>query len=74
MEVCGQLQGLAALVPRKSFWHPLDGRLDGPHSRSGRRGEEENLTPAGNRTPAVQSVAIPTELSRLHNLSVQIAK
>jgi hypothetical protein len=26
---------------------------------------EESLTPTGNRNPAVQSVAIPTEVSRL---------
>jgi hypothetical protein len=48
----------------KSPWYPLDGRLGGPQSRSGRCGEEKNLSPAGNRTLAIHSVAIPTELCR----------
>jgi hypothetical protein len=26
----------------KSLWYPLDGRLGGPQSRSGRGGEEKN--------------------------------
>jgi hypothetical protein len=46
--------------------YPLDRRLDGPQSRSRRCGAEKNLAPAGIRNPAVQPVAIPTELSRLH--------
>jgi hypothetical protein len=32
--------------------YPLDGRLNGPHGRSERYGEEKNLTPVGNRIPA----------------------
>jgi hypothetical protein len=32
-------------------------RLGGPQNRSGRRGEEKHLAPAGNPTPAVQPVA-----------------
>jgi hypothetical protein len=36
----------------------LDRRLGEPQSRSGRYGEEKNLTPAGNRSPAVQPVAL----------------
>jgi hypothetical protein len=43
----------------------LDRRLDGPQSQSGRFGEEKNVAPAGIKTPAVQPVPIPTELSRL---------
>jgi hypothetical protein len=44
----------AALAPRKSPLYPLDVRLGGHQSRSGRCGEEKNLVPhAGNRTPAV---------------------
>jgi hypothetical protein len=35
----------------------LDRRLGGPQSRSGRCGEENNLAPAGIRTPAVQPIA-----------------
>jgi hypothetical protein len=36
------------------------GDCAGPRSRSGRRGEEKNLAPAGNQTRAVKPVAIPT--------------
>jgi hypothetical protein len=35
----------------------VSGQLGGPQSRSGRDGEEKNLTPAWNRTPAVQPVS-----------------
>jgi hypothetical protein len=41
--------------------YPLDRRLDGPHSRSGRSGKEKILYPTGTRTPTpsvVQPVAI----------------
>jgi hypothetical protein len=43
--------------------YPLDTRLGGPQRLSGRYREEKKLSPVGNRTPAVQSNAIPTELS-----------
>jgi hypothetical protein len=43
---------------RKSPRHPLDRKLGGPQSRSGRFGEEKHFAPDGNRTPAVQPVAI----------------
>jgi hypothetical protein len=56
MKVSGQLQGPAALPRRNRPRYPLDGRVGGPRSRSGRCGEEENLAPVGIRTPAVQSV------------------
>jgi hypothetical protein len=42
MEVSGQLHVPAALPPEKSPWYPLDRRLSGPQSRSGRGGEEKN--------------------------------
>jgi hypothetical protein len=52
MEVNGQL------YPRgKSLRHPLDRRLGGPQSQSGRCGEEKNLVPARNGTPTVEPVA-----------------
>jgi hypothetical protein len=55
MEVGGQLypQG-------KGPWYPLDRRLGGPQSRSGRGGEEKILShcrESNPRTPIVQSVA-----------------
>jgi hypothetical protein len=36
---------------RKSPRYPLDRRLGGPQSRSGRRGEDKILVPTGTRTP-----------------------
>jgi hypothetical protein len=45
---------LCRFVPRgNSHRHPFDRMLGGLHRRSGRYGEKKNLTPAGNRTPAV---------------------
>jgi hypothetical protein len=43
--------------PGKSPWYPLDRRLGGPHSRSGRYGEDKSLASAGNRPPAGLPVA-----------------
>jgi hypothetical protein len=57
MEVNGQLRAPVALSLRKEPRYPLDKRKGGPQRRSGRCGEEKNLAPAGNRTPAAQSVA-----------------
>jgi hypothetical protein len=45
MEMSGQLHALAVLLPEKEPWYPLDRRLDGPQSRSGRGGEEKNSQP-----------------------------
>jgi hypothetical protein len=44
--------------PGKEPWYPLDRGLGGPQSRSGCCGEEKNLVPAGNRTQAIQPVAL----------------
>jgi hypothetical protein len=44
--VSGQLHVPAALLQGKEPHFPLDRRLGGPQSRSGRCGEEKNLTPA----------------------------
>jgi hypothetical protein len=62
MEVSGQLHAPAALPPGKSPWYPLDRRLGGPQSQSGRGGEEKNWNP-----PIIQSVVqrFTAELSRL---------
>jgi hypothetical protein len=50
------------ILPRgKSPWYPLDRRLGGPQSRSGRGGEEKNSQPRRElnpRTPIVQPVAL----------------
>jgi hypothetical protein len=45
MEVSGQLHALAALPLGKEPPYPLDRRLGGPQSRSGRGGEEKNSQP-----------------------------
>jgi hypothetical protein len=45
MEVGGQLHGPAALPPEKSPLYPLDRRIGGAQSRSGRGGEEKNSQP-----------------------------
>jgi hypothetical protein len=57
MEVSGQIYALAALSEGKHPQYPLDRRLGGVQCQSERYGEEKNLTPAGNQTPAVQLVA-----------------
>jgi hypothetical protein len=45
MEMSVQLQAPAALSQGKSPWYPLDRRLGGPQSGSGRGGEEKNSKP-----------------------------
>jgi hypothetical protein len=45
MEVSGHPHAPAALPPGKSPGYPVDGRLGGPQSRSGRGGEEKNSQP-----------------------------
>jgi hypothetical protein len=59
MEVSSQLHDPADLPQGKSPY-PLDRRLGGPQSRSGRGGEEKNSQPpreSNLRTPIVQPVA-----------------
>jgi hypothetical protein len=56
MEVSGQIYATAASPPAKELLYPLDRRLVGPQSRSG-RGWEEISEPAMNRIPVVQPVA-----------------
>jgi hypothetical protein len=46
MEVSGQLHAPAALLPGKEPLYPLDRRLGGTQSRSGRSGEEKNSQPS----------------------------
>jgi hypothetical protein len=55
MEVSGQPNGPAALPQGKSPSYPLDRRLGGLQSRSGRGGEENNSQ--GTRIPDIQPVA-----------------
>jgi hypothetical protein len=48
MEVSDQLHAPAAFPQGKRPWYPLDRRLGGPQSRSGRGGEEKNSQPPPN--------------------------
>jgi hypothetical protein len=58
MEMSGQLHASATLPTGEGARYPLDRRLCGRQSRSGRCGVEKNsFFSAGNRTPAVQLVA-----------------
>jgi hypothetical protein len=60
MKVSGQLHTLAALSREKNPRYPLDRRLSGPQSWSGRGGEEKKnciIDPDGNWTLVVQPVA-----------------
>jgi hypothetical protein len=64
MDVSRQLHGPAALP-----WYPLNGRLSGPQSQSG-RGVEKNSQPLpGLEPPIIQPVAqrYTAELSRLRD-------
>jgi hypothetical protein len=45
MKVSGQIEAPAALPQGKNPQNPLDRRLSGPQSRSGRGGEEKNSQP-----------------------------
>jgi hypothetical protein len=64
MDVSSQLHAPDALLPG----HPLDRRVGGPQSRSGRVGKEKNSHPLpGSEHPIIQPVAqrCTTDLSRL---------
>jgi hypothetical protein len=68
MEVSGQLHTSAVYLQGKSPWYPLNRRLGGPQSRSGRGGEEKNSQSLpGLEPPIIQPVAqrCITELSGL---------
>jgi hypothetical protein len=63
LDLSGQLHAPTALPPGKAppLRYPLDRRLGGPQSRSGRCGEEKILDPTGTRilnSSVVQPVAI----------------
>jgi hypothetical protein len=65
MEVNGQLHAPATLPPGKEPRYPLDRRLGGPQSRSGRSGEEKNSQTdisAGCKTLDSQSNSLTTLL------------
>jgi hypothetical protein len=68
MEVSGQLHAPAADSQGKSPWYPLDTRLGGTKSRSGRGGEEKNSQPPSGielQNTDRPARSLPTELSRL---------
>jgi hypothetical protein len=49
-------------------WYPLDRNLEGPQSRSGRCGEEENLAPAGWAIPAPGETHVLKDIKGRNNL------
>jgi hypothetical protein len=51
MEMSDQFHAPAALPQEKSPWYPLDRRLGGSQSRSGRGGEEKNSQPPSGIEP-----------------------
>jgi hypothetical protein len=66
MKLSGQFWAPTALNPGKSPRHPLNRTLCEPQSRSGRCGvREKSFALAGNRTPSIQTVGVPTELFQL---------
>jgi hypothetical protein len=68
MEVSGQLHTRPLYLQGKSPWHPLDRRMGGPQSRSGRGGEEKNSQPLSGLEPTIIQPVVQrytTELSRL---------
>jgi hypothetical protein len=67
MEVSGQLHDPAALHPGKEPLVPLDRRLGGPQSRSGRGGEEKNSQPQSGIEP--QNPDCPARSPALYWLS-----
>jgi hypothetical protein len=67
MEMSGEFRALPALPQVKGPWYPLDRKLGGPQSRSGRFDEEKNSQPLPGLEPLiVQPVAqrYTTELTR----------
>jgi hypothetical protein len=58
MEVSGELHALAVLPPGNRSRYPMDKRLGGPESRSGRSGEE--LRNNNGRTPLAQWATKPS--------------
>jgi len=57
MDAKGQLHTLAALLPRKHPWYPLDKRVGGHHSQYECGGEEKKIPArAGNLTRVVQPI------------------
>jgi hypothetical protein len=57
MEVSGQRNAPASLLQRKETPVPMDRRLGGHQIRSGRCGQEENISPARIPNPTVRPVA-----------------
>jgi hypothetical protein len=66
LDICTRLRWVVSFTPRplysqgKGPWCPLDKRLGGPQSRSGRGGKKKNSQPrreSNPRTPIVQPVA-----------------
>jgi hypothetical protein len=66
LEVSGQLHAPIALPPGKELWYPLDRRLDGSQSWSGRREKRNFLTLPGLELRPLDRPACSQSLYRLH--------
>jgi len=70
MEVIGQHQAPAALLPEKKLWYPLNGRLGGPQSQYGKK--KNTLPLPGIRTPQHRSrslISMDFTIQASYNLS-----
>jgi hypothetical protein len=66
MDVSGQLHAPAALPPGKEPWYPLDRRLGGSQSRSGRGGEEKN----SQQLPVLEPPSYPGSLMGSYRIQI----
>jgi hypothetical protein len=67
MGMNSQLTSQTLYPQGKSPWYPLDRRLGGPQSRSGRGGEEKNSQPP----PGIENPERPARSPTLYRLSYQ---
>jgi hypothetical protein len=74
MKLSGQLHDPAALLPGKSPRYPLGRKLGGPHSRSGRDGEEKSLCPCQESNPGRPARNLATILTELLWLQIKSLK
>jgi hypothetical protein len=70
----GQLHALTTLPQGKNPWYPLDRRLSGPQSRSGRGGEEKNsLSPLPGLEPLIIQPVAQRYTTDLSGLFIEIS-
>jgi hypothetical protein len=70
MEMSGQLHPRQLYSEGKSPWYPLDMRLGGPQSRSGRGGEEKNSQPRPGLEPLIIQPVAQRHITELSGLII----